>query len=50
MTSDMGLPPSYTVFGKVVAGIDVAMKIQEVATDASDKPLSPVTINSVDLK
>ncbi|MFO0743549.1 MAG: peptidylprolyl isomerase [Candidatus Paceibacterota bacterium] len=50
MTSNMGLPPSYTVFGKVVAGIDVAMKIQEVATDASDKPLSPVTINSVDLK
>ncbi|MEN9338473.1 MAG: hypothetical protein RI945_198 [Candidatus Parcubacteria bacterium] len=50
MTSDTPLPPSYTVFGKVVSGIDVAMKIQDVATDASDKPLTPVTIKSVELK
>ena len=50
MTSNTDLPPLYTVFGKVVAGIDVAMKIQDVATDASDKPLTPITINSVELK
>ncbi len=50
MTSNTGLPPAYTVFGKVISGIEVAMKIQDVATDASDKPLTPITINSVDLK
>jgi hypothetical protein len=50
MTSDTALPPSYTVFGKVVSGIDVAMKIQDVATDVSDKPLENVVINSIVLK
>ena len=49
MTSNTPLPPSYTVFGKVTAGQDVAMKIQSVATDGEDKPLTPVIINSVDI-
>ncbi|MEI6352537.1 MAG: peptidylprolyl isomerase [Candidatus Nomurabacteria bacterium] len=50
MTSNTQLPPAYTVFGKVVAGIDVAMKIQDVATDSSDKPLEDITISSIELK
>lgn len=50
MTSNTNLPPLYTVFGKVVAGQDVAQKIDGVATDASDKPLDAVVINSIDLK
>lgn len=50
MTSNTPLPPSYTVFGKVIAGQDVAQKIDGVATDASDRPISPVTINSIELK
>lgn len=50
MTSNTPLPPSYTVFGKVIAGQEVAQKIQEVDTDSSDKPLTDVSIKSVDLK
>ncbi|MEA4910760.1 hypothetical protein SDC9_07746 [bioreactor metagenome] len=50
MTSNTPLPPNYTVFGKVVAGQEIAQKIQEVATDSKDRPLEAVTINSVELK
>lgn len=46
---DSGLPPSYTVFGKVTKGMDVALKIENVNTDQSDRPFENVTINSVTL-
>ena len=38
------LDGAYTVFGKVVQGIDVVEKIAAVKTDASDKPLEDVII------
>ncbi|MFA7319005.1 MAG: peptidylprolyl isomerase [Parcubacteria group bacterium] len=42
------LPPSYTVFGHVTSGLDVALKIQDVQTDPSNnQPLENVTINSI---
>lgn len=41
------LPPSYTVFGHVVSGLDVALKIQDVATGANDQPVDDVTIESI---
>ena len=45
------LPPSYTVFGKVVGGMDVVEKIQNTPTDRSnDRPLTAVVIKSVTLK
>lgn len=44
------LPPSYTVFGNVVKGMDVAMKIENVKTGARDVPVEDVIINSVELK
>ncbi|MBP9765725.1 MAG: peptidylprolyl isomerase [Candidatus Pacebacteria bacterium] len=50
MTSDTPLPPSYTVFGKVILGQEVAQKIQEVKTGQSDRPLESIIINSVELK
>lgn len=50
MTSNAGLPPSYTVFGKVIVGQEFAQKIQEVKTDAKDRPIDDVIINSVELK
>lgn len=57
MTSDVGLPPSYAVFGKVTMGQDVADKISKVKTDGSaqmgaghDRPIDDVVINSVELK
>ena len=43
------LPPSYTVFGSVVSGMDVALKIENVPTEASDRPVTDVTISGVEL-
>jgi cyclophilin family peptidyl-prolyl cis-trans isomerase len=43
------LPPSYTVFGEVVGGIDVALKIENVETTSSDRPIEDVAIKSVEL-
>lgn len=50
MTSNTPLPPSYTVFGKVITGQDIANQISSVETDSSDRPIKDVIINSVDLK
>jgi cyclophilin family peptidyl-prolyl cis-trans isomerase len=35
---------TYTVFGTVTSGIDVANAISQVATDSGDKPLTDVTL------
>ena len=45
--SGMGLPPSYSLFGQVVAGVEVADAIQNVATGPGDRPLTDVVIESV---
>jgi peptidyl-prolyl cis-trans isomerase A (cyclophilin A) len=45
------LPALYTVFGKVVSGMDVVEKIQNVATDKSnDRPIENVVLKGVVLK
>jgi cyclophilin family peptidyl-prolyl cis-trans isomerase len=41
------LPPSYSLFGQVTEGQSVAEAISNVPRDSADKPLTPVTINSV---
>ena len=41
------LPPQYSLFGKVVQGLDVVDAMQRVDTDRNDRPLTDVTINSV---
>ncbi len=41
------LPPSYTVFGKVTSGMDVALAIEKVQTNQRDMPLEDVIVNSV---
>lgn len=51
----VGLPPNYTVFGKVTKGIEVALAIQNVKTtgDAgspANKPLEDVIIEKVEVK
>jgi peptidylprolyl isomerase len=35
---------TYTVFGTVISGMDVANAISKVATDSNDKPLTDVTL------
>ncbi len=41
------LPPSYTVFGKVVRGMDVALAIENVKTGPNDQPLEDVVVDEV---
>jgi peptidylprolyl isomerase len=45
--SGVGLPPQYSLFGKIVRGLEVLDAMEKVQTDRSDRPLQPVTINSV---
>ena len=43
------LDGKHTVFGRVTAGMDAVDAISAVATDASDHPREPVTIERVEL-
>ncbi len=40
----------YAVFGKVIQGMDVVLKISKLPTDYSDSPLQTVVIQSITLK
>lgn len=44
------LDGGYTVFGEVVEGLDVVMKISETKTGANDRPVEPITIKSVKIE
>lgn len=46
----VGLPPSYTVFGKVTKGIETALAIENVATNSSDRPLEDIIIEKIEIK
>jgi peptidylprolyl isomerase len=41
------LPPQYSLFGKVVKGLDVLTQMESVETDRSDRPRADVVIESV---
>jgi len=43
------LDGKHTVFGKVVEGLDVLERLNDVPTSGSDKPTTPVYISSVEL-
>jgi cyclophilin family peptidyl-prolyl cis-trans isomerase len=45
--SGVGLPPLYSLFGKVVKGLDVVDAMQRVTTGPQDRPNDDVVINSV---
>ena len=45
-----GLDTKHTVFGKVTSGLDVVMAINNTPTDSSDRPITPVVIQSITLK
>jgi cyclophilin family peptidyl-prolyl cis-trans isomerase len=44
---DAGLPHSYTIFGRVTAGLDTVDSIAAADTDSSDRPRDDVVINEV---
>ena len=45
--SGVGLPPAYSLFGKVIKGVEVADAMQRVPTQPGDKPVEDVVIHSV---
>ncbi len=47
MHADYGLPPNYTIFGKLTEGHDVLDAIATAPTGRQDRPDEPVTIKSI---
>lgn len=45
--SGVRLPPQYSLFGKIVKGLDVLEAMQSVETDRNDRPKTDVVIQSV---
>jgi cyclophilin family peptidyl-prolyl cis-trans isomerase len=45
--TDVGLPHSYTIFGKVSSGMDAVDSIATTSTDRSDRPHEEVVIKKV---
>lgn len=43
------LPPNYTVFGKVISGMDTALKIEKVKTTQNDRPVEDIVIEKIEL-
>ncbi len=48
--SGAGLPPQYSLFGKIVKGLDVLAEMQSVPTGGGDKPKKDVVIESVTIQ
>ena len=44
------LPPSYTIFGRVIEGQDIVDKIANVRVNHNDKPLTPVKMLEVTIE
>lgn len=50
MHADYPLPPSYTIFGRVIDGLDVVDTIATTETDRNDRPASEVKIEQVTIE
>jgi cyclophilin family peptidyl-prolyl cis-trans isomerase len=50
MHADYPLPPNYTIFGKLKSGEEVVDAIAAGRTGAQDRPVEPVTINSISIE
>ena len=50
MHADQGLPPNYTIFGKLVEGEPALDAIATARTDVQDRPQQPTTIERVEIK
>jgi cyclophilin family peptidyl-prolyl cis-trans isomerase len=49
MHADYGLPPNYTIFGKLTSGEDVLDSIATAKTGPGDRPAEPVSITSISI-
>jgi cyclophilin family peptidyl-prolyl cis-trans isomerase len=49
MHADYGLPPNYTIFGRLTDGEQVVDMIATAPKGAGDRPLDPVTIERIDI-
>ncbi len=49
MHADYGLPPSYTIFGKLTSGEDVLDAIATAKVGRNDRPAEPVKIERVEI-
>jgi cyclophilin family peptidyl-prolyl cis-trans isomerase len=47
MHADYGLPPNYTIFGKLTSGENVVDTIAAAKTGPGDRPASPVSIKGI---
>ncbi|HYI21643.1 MAG TPA: peptidylprolyl isomerase [Candidatus Limnocylindrales bacterium] len=47
MHADYPLPPNYTIFGRLTGGEDVLDTIATAKVGSQDRPVEPVTINSI---
>lgn len=47
MHKDNPLPHNYTIFGRVISGLDVVDAIATTKTDGMDKPLTPIVMTKV---
>lgn len=50
MHADYPLPPSYTIFGTTVSGLEVVDKIASAKTGPSDRPIDPVVIKTIEIQ
>jgi cyclophilin family peptidyl-prolyl cis-trans isomerase len=47
MHADTGLPHNYSIFGKVISGMEVVDAIAAVETGAEDRPLQEIAMKKV---
>lgn len=45
--SGTGLPPSYSLFGKVIKGLEIVAEMEKVPTGAQDRPSTDLVIESI---
>ena len=50
LANNTSLNGQYTVFGKVISGIDVALAIGKVTVNSTDQPITPVFVTTIKIQ